>query len=139
MCTLDAGGNDGPTWTIASTSMHHFTRRQVNCAHGSNGSLIYIKNCSTAHCVFNASYRVCAYHSMPSTAGWSVHKSSIAWSTLDAEPLTFPPPMATPDQIWQCIEAAWSVVPQEHIQSLFESMPRRVTAVISNNGGYYGY
>ncbi|GFU67446.1 uncharacterized protein TNCV_1599281 [Trichonephila clavipes] len=28
---------------------------------------------------------------------------------------------------------------QEHIQSLFESMPRRVAAVISNNGGYSGY
>ncbi|GFY24332.1 transposable element Tcb1 transposase [Trichonephila clavipes] len=46
------------------------------------------------------------------------------------------PPAATPDQLWQRVEAAWSAVPQEHIQSLFESIPRRVTAVISNNGGY---
>ncbi|GFW07022.1 transposable element Tcb1 transposase [Trichonephila clavipes] len=37
------------------------------------------------------------------------------------------PPPATPDQLWQCVEAAWSAVPQEHIQSLFESMPRRVS------------
>ncbi|GFT47268.1 hypothetical protein TNCV_3748791 [Trichonephila clavipes] len=29
----------------------------------------------------------------------------------------------------------WSAVPQEHIPSLFESMPRRMAAVISNNGG----
>ncbi|KFM71334.1 Transposable element Tcb1 transposase, partial [Stegodyphus mimosarum] len=36
---------------------------------------------------------------------------------------------ATPDQLWQRVEAAWSAVPQEHIQSLFESMPRRVAAV----------
>ncbi|GFV08022.1 transposable element Tcb1 transposase [Trichonephila clavipes] len=49
------------------------------------------------------------------------------------------PPAATPDQIWQRVEAAWSVVPQEHIQSIFESMPRRVAVVISNNGGYSGY
>ncbi|GFY24446.1 transposable element Tcb1 transposase [Trichonephila clavipes] len=49
------------------------------------------------------------------------------------------PPAATPDQLWQRVEAAWSAVPQEHIQSLFESMPRRVAAVISNNGGYFGY
>ncbi|GFS83340.1 uncharacterized protein TNCV_600731 [Trichonephila clavipes] len=48
-------------------------------------------------------------------------------------------PAATPDQLWQCVEDAWSAVSQEHIQSLFESMPRRVTAVISNNGGYSGY
>ncbi|GFU75638.1 transposable element Tcb1 transposase [Trichonephila clavipes] len=49
------------------------------------------------------------------------------------------PPAATPDQLWQRVEAAWSAEPQEHIQSLFESMPRRVAAVISNNGGYSGY
>ncbi|GFS66271.1 transposable element Tcb1 transposase [Trichonephila clavipes] len=48
-------------------------------------------------------------------------------------------PVATPDQLWERVEAAWSAVPQEHIQSLFESMPRRVAAVISNNGGYSGY
>ncbi|GFT21392.1 transposable element Tcb1 transposase [Trichonephila clavipes] len=48
-------------------------------------------------------------------------------------------PAATPDQLWQRGEAAWSAVPQEHIQSLFESMPRCVAAVISKNGGYPGY
>ncbi|GFW80941.1 transposable element Tcb1 transposase [Trichonephila clavipes] len=46
---------------------------------------------------------------------------------------------ATPDHLWQRVEAAWSAVPQEHIQSFFESMSRRVAAVISNNGGYSGY
>ncbi|GFV06601.1 transposable element Tcb1 transposase [Trichonephila clavipes] len=29
-------------------------------------------------------------------------------------------PAATPNQLRQCVEAAWSAVPQEHIQSLFE-------------------
>ncbi|GFY30212.1 uncharacterized protein TNCV_3091191 [Trichonephila clavipes] len=38
------------------------------------------------------------------------------------------PPAATPDKLWQRVEAAWSAVPQEHIQSLFESKPRRVVA-----------
>ncbi|GFW02787.1 transposable element Tcb1 transposase [Trichonephila clavipes] len=62
------------------------------------------------------------------------------WSMV-AEPLTqiTHPPAATPDQIWQRVEAAWSAVPQEYTQSLFESMPRRVAAVMSNNGGYSGY
>ncbi|GFW60924.1 transposable element Tcb1 transposase [Trichonephila clavipes] len=49
------------------------------------------------------------------------------------------PPAATPDQLWQRGEAAWFAVPQEHIQSLFESMPRRVAAVISNNNSFSGY
>ncbi|GFU52689.1 transposable element Tcb1 transposase [Trichonephila clavipes] len=51
--------------------------------------------------------------------------------------ITFP--AATPDQLWQRVEADCSVVPQEPIQSLCESMPRRLVAVISNNGGYSGY
>ncbi|PRD32903.1 UNVERIFIED_CONTAM: Elongation of very long chain fatty acids protein [Trichonephila clavipes] len=36
------------------------------------------------------------------------------------------PPAAAPDQLYQRVEAACSAVPQEFIQSLFESMPRRV-------------
>ncbi|GFU67834.1 hypothetical protein TNCV_39821 [Trichonephila clavipes] len=38
-----------------------------------------------------------------------------------------------------CERAAWCAVPQEHIQSLFELMPRRVAVVISSNAGYSGY
>ncbi|GFV57738.1 transposable element Tcb1 transposase [Trichonephila clavipes] len=56
------------------------------------------------------------------------------WSMV-AERLTqITPPAATPNQLLQRVDASWSPVPQEHIQSLFESMPRRVAAVISNNG-----
>ncbi|GFV77896.1 transposable element Tcb1 transposase [Trichonephila clavipes] len=49
------------------------------------------------------------------------------------------PPAVTSYQLWQRMEAACSAVPQEHIHSLLESMPRRVASVISNNGGYSGY
>ncbi|GFV50816.1 transposable element Tcb1 transposase [Trichonephila clavipes] len=49
------------------------------------------------------------------------------------------PAVATPDHFCQLVEAAWSAVPQELIQSLFESMRRRVATVISNIGGYSGY
>ncbi|GFT19374.1 uncharacterized protein TNCV_2533081 [Trichonephila clavipes] len=47
-------------------------------------------------------------------------------------------PAASPDQLWHRVEAAWSAIPQEPIQSLFELMLRRVAAVIFNNGGYSG-
>ncbi|GFW59294.1 transposable element Tcb1 transposase [Trichonephila clavipes] len=60
------------------------------------------------------------------------------WSMVAQRLIQITPPAATPDQHWQRVEAAWSAVPQEHIQSLFESMPRRVAAVISHNGGYSG-
>ncbi|GFT33763.1 transposable element Tcb1 transposase [Trichonephila clavipes] len=61
------------------------------------------------------------------------------WSMVAQRLTQITPPAATPDQLWQRVEAAWSVVPQEHIQSLFESVPRRMVAVISNIGGYSGY
>ncbi|GFY23603.1 transposable element Tcb1 transposase [Trichonephila clavipes] len=60
------------------------------------------------------------------------------WSMVTQQSTHITHPTTTPDQLWQLVEAAWSAVPQEHIQSLFESMLRRVAAVISNNGGYSG-
>ncbi|GFU34172.1 transposable element Tcb1 transposase [Trichonephila clavipes] len=60
------------------------------------------------------------------------------WSMFSQRLTQITPSAATPYQPLQRVEAAWSAVPQEHIQSLFESMPRRVAAVISNNGGYSG-
>ncbi|GFU66816.1 transposable element Tcb1 transposase [Trichonephila clavipes] len=61
------------------------------------------------------------------------------WSMVAQRLTQITPPAATPHQHWQRVEASWSAVPQKHIQSFFESMPRRVKAVISNNGGYCGY
>ncbi|GFT98980.1 transposable element Tcb1 transposase [Trichonephila clavipes] len=58
------------------------------------------------------------------------------WSMAAQQLIQITPPAATLDQLWQRVEAAWFAVPQEHTQSLFESMPTRVAAVISNNGGY---
>ncbi|GFW51693.1 transposable element Tcb1 transposase [Trichonephila clavipes] len=57
------------------------------------------------------------------------------WSMVAQRLTRITPTGTTPDQLWQRVEAAWSAVPQERIQSLIESMPRRVAAVISNNGG----
>ncbi|GFV93542.1 transposable element Tcb1 transposase [Trichonephila clavipes] len=61
------------------------------------------------------------------------------WSMVAQRLTQITPPAATPDQLWQRVEAAWSAVPQEYIQSLFESILRHLVAVISNNGGYSGY
>ncbi|GFS81304.1 transposable element Tcb1 transposase [Trichonephila clavipes] len=70
---------------------------------------------------------------------WPVHSPDLSpienMLSMVAQRLTqITPPAATPDQFWQRVEAAWSAVPQEHIQSLFESMSRCVAAVISNSG-----
>ncbi|GFY18553.1 transposable element Tcb1 transposase [Trichonephila clavipes] len=75
---------------------------------------------------------------------WTAHSPDFLpienmWSMVAQRLTQIAPSATTPDQLWQRVESAWSAVPQEHIQSIFESMPRRVTAVISNNGGYSGY
>ncbi|GFU40400.1 transposable element Tcb2 transposase [Trichonephila clavipes] len=57
-------------------------------------------------------------------------------STIDPD---YTPSCHTRSTLATCGSCIWSAVPQEHIQSLIESMPRRGSAVISNNGDYSGY
>lgn len=50
-----------------------------------------------------------------------------------------PTPVTTVDELWLRAEAAWASVPVHAIQSLYDSMPRRIRAVITARGGYSGY
>ncbi|GFV97820.1 transposable element Tcb1 transposase [Trichonephila clavipes] len=75
---------------------------------------------------------------------WPAHSPDLSpignmWSMVAQRLTQITPPAATPDQLWQRVVVDWSAVPQGHIRSLFESMPRREVAVISNNGGFSGY
>ncbi|GFW02381.1 transposable element Tcb1 transposase [Trichonephila clavipes] len=74
---------------------------------------------------------------------WSAHFSDLSpienmWYMVAQRLTQITPPATTPDQLWQRVEAVLSSVPQKHIQSIFELMPRRVAAVIYKNGGYSG-
>ncbi|GFU74170.1 transposable element Tcb1 transposase [Trichonephila clavipes] len=51
------------------------------------------------------------------------------WSMVAQRLTQITSPAATADQLWHFGEAAWSAVPQEHIQSFFESIPWSVAAV----------
>ncbi|GFW64954.1 hypothetical protein TNCV_392201 [Trichonephila clavipes] len=48
-------------------------------------------------------------------------------------------PVPTVDELWHRIEAAWASVPVCAIQSLFDSIPKRISAVISARGGCSRY
>ncbi|KFM67327.1 Transposable element Tcb1 transposase, partial [Stegodyphus mimosarum] len=61
------------------------------------------------------------------------------WSMVAERLIRITSQAATSDQLCQCMDVACSAVPQEHIQSFFESIPRCVAVVISNNGSYSGY
>ncbi|GFT14962.1 transposable element Tcb1 transposase [Trichonephila clavipes] len=68
----------------------------------------------------------CSPDLSPIENAWSMFAQRLPRDTLST---------ATPDQLWQYVDAAWTAVLQGYIQSLFDSMPRRMAAVITNNGG----
>ncbi|GFV78974.1 hypothetical protein TNCV_4347331 [Trichonephila clavipes] len=87
---------------------------------------------------------------MSATPRWSDSSLETPWRE-DAEQLRYAPPQwscigcydyttncHTRSTLATCGSCCESAVPKEHIQSHFESMSRRVAAVISYNGGYSG-
>ncbi|GFT58151.1 hypothetical protein TNCV_723151 [Trichonephila clavipes] len=48
-------------------------------------------------------------------------------------------PVTTIDKLGNCVEAAWASIHVHAMQSLFDSMPRLVRAVITAIGNYSGY
>ena len=48
-------------------------------------------------------------------------------------------PVTTVHELWHLVEAAWAAVSVHAIQSLYVSIPRRITAVIAAGGGCFRY
>ncbi|GFX30756.1 transposable element Tc1 transposase [Trichonephila clavipes] len=48
-------------------------------------------------------------------------------------------PVASADELWLRIQTIWNTLPQTDIQNLFNSMPRRVAALIAARGGHIKY
>ncbi|GFX21209.1 transposable element Tc1 transposase [Trichonephila clavipes] len=47
--------------------------------------------------------------------------------------------VASTDELWLCIQTIWKTLPQADIQNLFNSMPRRVAALIAARGAHTKY
>ncbi|GFV02029.1 transposable element Tc1 transposase [Trichonephila clavipes] len=45
-------------------------------------------------------------------------------------------PVASTDELWLRIQTIWNTLPQTDIKNLFNSMPRRVAALIAARGGH---
>ena len=54
----------------------------------------------------------------------------------DSSPCT---PLTTVDELWHFVEAAWATVLTHDVLTLYDSMSRRITAVIAAEGGYSKY
>ncbi|GFV86941.1 hypothetical protein TNCV_2198931 [Trichonephila clavipes] len=64
-------------------------------------------------------YRKCLIH------GEFIHSQRLAYHST---------PVTTVDELWHCIEAAWTSLLMHAIQSLFDSMPRCISAVTTVRG-----
>ncbi|GFV63455.1 hypothetical protein TNCV_112401 [Trichonephila clavipes] len=42
--------------------------------------------------------------------------------------------VTTVDELWHCVEASWSSIPEQSIQFLFDSMSRRINVIIARGG-----
>ncbi|GFS84651.1 transposable element Tcb1 transposase [Trichonephila clavipes] len=76
------------------------------------------------------SWPACSPDLSPIEKEWSMFAQRLAQNT---------PSAAIADQFWQYVEAAWTAVPQGHIQSLLDPMPRHVAAVMASNGSCTNY
>ena len=60
-----------------------------------------------------------------------------AWDLVDRRLAN--DPAASKDELWLRTQAIWNSPPQADIQNLFDSMPRRIAALIAARGGYTKY
>jgi len=49
------------------------------------------------------------------------------------------PPATNVDALWTLLQTAWQCVHQQRIRALFDSMPRRLEALIAACGGFIAY
>ncbi|GFT29048.1 transposable element Tcb1 transposase [Trichonephila clavipes] len=61
------------------------------------------------------------------------------WNLVGRRLTHDPRPAASKDELLLHIQAIWNSLPQADIQNLFDSMPRRIAALIVVRGGYTKY
>lgn len=61
------------------------------------------------------------------------------WDMVGRRLARDPRPAVSKDELWLRIQAIWNSLPQADIQNLFDSMPRRIAALIAAHGGCTKY
>ncbi|PRD21767.1 UNVERIFIED_CONTAM: Transposable element Tcb1 transposase [Trichonephila clavipes] len=61
------------------------------------------------------------------------------WDLVGLRLARDPCPALSEDELLLRIQAIWNSLPQADIQNLFDSMPRRIAALIAARGGYTKY
>ncbi|GFX69353.1 transposable element Tcb1 transposase [Trichonephila clavipes] len=61
------------------------------------------------------------------------------WNLVGRRLSCYPFPASSKDELLQHIQAIWNSLSQADIQNLFDSMPRRIAALIAARGGCTKY
>ncbi|TFK63776.1 hypothetical protein BDN72DRAFT_733519, partial [Pluteus cervinus] len=61
------------------------------------------------------------------------------WEYLDRRVRTRQTPPTNLMELWDALVEEWGNIEQDYIDRLFDSMPRRIAAVIAAKGGYTKY
>jgi transposase len=61
------------------------------------------------------------------------------WSHLKKELLFYAEPPESMEELWERVQDVWTKIPIVYIQKLYESMPRRMEAVVRSCGGHTKY
>ena len=59
------------------------------------------------------------------------------WDYLDKKKSEKQP--KSKEELWEVLQDAWNNIPQDYVQKLQESIPKRIKAVLDNNGGHTNY
>ncbi|GFX38757.1 transposable element Tc1 transposase [Trichonephila clavipes] len=75
---------------------------------------------------------------------WSAYSPDISpiehsWDLIGRRLAGDPRPVASKDKLSLLIQAIWNSLPHADFQNLFDSMPRRIAALIAARGGYTKY
>lgn len=61
------------------------------------------------------------------------------WDMVGRHLVRHGPPVTGVTDLWARLQTAWREIPQDRIQNLFDSMPRRIAALIAAHGGHTTY
>ena len=61
------------------------------------------------------------------------------WEYLKDQLNAYPSSPKSLDELWERVQDIWTNIPIEKIERLYESMPKRMTALVRSRGGYIKY
>ena len=61
------------------------------------------------------------------------------WAYIKYRLTTYEYPPQDLDQLWSRVQDIWTSLPSEYLQNLYESMPRRMRALLRSRGGQIKY